>query len=362
MANAERNSVDQHRLRRPRPGSRWWREWCFWRVAFRHFRVRFFIMAGILLGGGTLFMTLEPERVTSLQQGVYYSWSLIFAEAPESFPHHIVLQSLFFIMPVLGLTVIIEGIIDFSLMLRDRRRYERSWCTMLASSYSDHIVLVGFGKLGFRVFTMLRNLGEAVVVIERDGASQFLEELRRDGSPLLIGDARREALLAEANISRARSIILATDDDLANLEIALDAQHLAPGIRVVMRMFDQNMANKFSDGFKIHMAASTAALSAPTFVTSAVAPFVLSSFMLNDQLIAMRRILVRSNDQLCGKTIGQVITELSLGVIEHVHPPSRPQLFPPPEIQLQAGDAVVLQGPLQVLAKMDHATFAPARA
>ena len=222
---------------------------------------------------------------------------------------------------------------------------------MLASSFSDHIILVGFGKLGFRIFAMLRQLGEAVVVIERDGSSQFLEELRRDGSPVLIGDARREALLAEANVSKARSIILATDDDLANLEIALDAQHLAPGIRVVMRMFDQNMANKFSDGFKIHMAASTAALSAPTFVTSAVAPFVLSSFMLNDQLIAMRRILVRNNDGLCGKTIGQVIADLSLGVLEHVRPPNKPQLFPPPDIQLEAGDGLVLQGPLQSLAR-----------
>jgi voltage-gated potassium channel len=311
-------------------------------------------MATILLGGGTLFLTLEPERVRSLPQGIYYSWSLIFAEAPESFPEHIVLQSLFFLMPVLGLTVIIEGIIDFSLMLRDRRRYERSWCTMLASSFSDHIILVGFGKLGFRIFVMLRKLGEAVVVIERDAAGQFLEELRRDGSPLLIGDARREALLTEANVKRARSIILATDDDLANLEIALDAQHLAPGIRVVMRMFDQNMANKFSDGFKIHMAASTAALSAPTFVTSAVAPFVLSSFMLNDQLIAMRRWLVRRGDMLAGKTIGAVIAELGLGVVEHTHPPDPPRLFPPPHIHLEPGDGIVLQGPMPVLQRIDR--------
>ena len=53
---------------------------------------------------------------------------------------------MFFLIPILGLTVIIEGIIDFALMMRDRRRYERSWCIMLASSFKDHVVLVGFGR------------------------------------------------------------------------------------------------------------------------------------------------------------------------------------------------------------------------
>ncbi|PJF24743.1 MAG: hypothetical protein CUN53_16300, partial [Phototrophicales bacterium] len=56
----------------------------------------------------------------------------------------------------------------------------------------------GFGKLGYRIFLVLRKLGEPVVVIERDAHNQFLEEVRRDGSPLLVGDARREALLAAA--------------------------------------------------------------------------------------------------------------------------------------------------------------------
>lgn len=340
--------VEQYR-RVSRSGSRLWREWCFVRVAFRHFRVRFLVMAAILLGGGLMFLVFEPEKNLSPMEAIFYTWSLVFGQPPEKFPHSVVLKAMFFIVPILGLTVIIEGIIDFALMLRDRRRYERSWCAMLASSFTNHIVLVGFGRLGYKTFAVLRRLGEAVVVIERDPACQFLEELRRDGSPLLIGDARREALLAEANIANARSIILATDDDLANIEIALDAQKINSSIRVVLRLFDQNMADKLSGGFNIDLAMSQSALSAPTFATCAVMPAILSSYIVGDHLVAMQRWLVRKDGPLAGWTIGRTIGELGLGVVEHQRPGSEAKLFPSPDTELAPGDGLILQGPLHAL-------------
>src|SRR5690606_14406489 len=107
------------------------------------------------------------------------------------------------------------------LMIRDRKRNEREWCRAMCEALRDHVILVGLGRLGFRTYTLLRRLGVPVVVIERDASNQFLEDVRRDGTPLLIGDARREILLNDANARRARSIILATTDDLANLECAL---------------------------------------------------------------------------------------------------------------------------------------------
>jgi voltage-gated potassium channel len=338
--------------RTSRRGSRFWREWCFARVVFRHFRIRFFIMAAVLLGGAILFLVFEPEKKHSFFHALYFTWSLIFNQTPEAFPDSVVLRIMFFAMPVIGLTIIIEAIVDFSLTLRDRKRFERSWCTMLASSYSNHIVLVGFGKLGYRVFSLLRKLGEAVVVIERDANNQFLEEVRRDGSPLLIGDARREAMLAEANIAKARSIILATNDDLANVEIALDSQQLNSKIRIVLRMFDQNMADKISNGFNIQMAASAAALSAPTFATSAISPSVIGSFVVGKQLVVMQRWLVRRDGPFVGKSIATLMSEFGIGVAEHTRPNGAPSVFPPPDLVLEPGDGLVIQGPLRTLSDL----------
>jgi Trk K+ transport system NAD-binding subunit len=299
-----------------------------------------------------LFIKLEPEKGLGLAEATYYTFSLIFGEPPEEFPRHVLLRVLFFIVPLLGLTVIIEGVVDFALILRDRRRFEKRWCVMLASSFRDHVVLVGFGRLGYRVFSTLRRLGEAVVVIERDADNQFLEDVRRDGSPLLIGDARREALLVDAGIARARAIILATNDDMANLETALDARRLNQEIRVVLRMFDQQVADKVRDGFNIHLAMSPSAISAPTFATCALAPATVNSFIVGDTLVAMQRWLVRGEGPLCGKTVATVTREFGIGVVEHRRGAAAPTVCPDPDTALEAGDGLMLQGPLESLQRL----------
>ena len=270
-------------------------------------------------------------------------------EPPEAFPQSRVLQALFFIVPILGLTVIIEGVVDLALMMGNRLRYERSWCTIMAGSMSKHVVLVGLGKLGYRTFCLLRHLGEQVVVIESDDAQQFIEEVRQEGSPLLLGDARRDALLREANVAGARSIVLATNDDLANLEIALDARKLNPDISVVLRMFDQNMADKIRDGFNIHIAMSQSAMSAPAFATAAIDRSIVGSFMIGSQLVVMKRWRVQPDGPLNGRTVADLMVKHRLGVVEQRPADGLPAVFPAPETKLNPGDELLVQGAFETI-------------
>ena len=303
----------------------------------------------ILLVGGWLFRTLDPERDLSMVEAMYYTWSLIFGEPPEAFPSSPILQSLFFIVPLLGLTVIIEGLVDLTLMLRDRRRYESSWCTIMARSLSEHVILVGLGRLGIRTYRLLREMGVAVVVIEKDVDNQFLGELRTDGTPIFLGDARDDELLQRANVEHAMSIVIATSDDLANLECALDARRYAPNIRVVLRMFDQDMADKVRDGFKIPLAMSPAAISAPAFATCAVEPSTLSSFVIEDKLIVMQHWLVTSRDPLCGRTIADVTRDHGISVMSRRPTQQEATLFPDPTTTIERGDRLVIQGPFDAM-------------
>ena len=339
--------LDQLRVSRRRRhpfDSRLWREWCFLRAVFKHFRVLLVVMFVLLFGGALAFMWLEEEKHHSLSRGLYFTWSLIFGEPPEAFPSHPVLQTLFFLVPIVGLIVVIEGILEFAFILRDRRRSERSWCQTMAQSMSNHIVLIGMGRLGFRTFLLLRKLGEAVVVIERDESNQFLEEVRRDGSPLFLCDARREAILEDVNIARARSIVLATDDDLANLEIALDARHFNPDIRVVLRMFDQNMADKIRHGFDIHIAMSQAAISAPMFAMSAIEPSITSSQVVEGELLVTQRWRVKRDGPLCGLTVCDVLDRLRLAIVERRSRRGDAELFPSSTTRLEEGDELVMHG------------------
>lgn len=332
-----------------RLAGRLWREWCFARVVFRHISIRLLLMFALLLGGGLLFKHLEPEKQHSLPKAMYYTWSLVFGQGPEDFPTAPVLQALFFVVPALGLSVILEAIVDCTLILRDRRRNERNWCKIMAASLSNHVILVGLGKLGYRAFLLLRQLGEQVVVVERNTGNQFLEDVRRAGAPLLVGDARREALLGDANAATARSIILATNDDLANLEIALDARRINPQIRVVLRMFDQNMADKIKTGFNLQVAMSQSALSAPAFVLAAIEASIVSSQVIDDQLVVMERWTVAAGGPLSGKTVGEVMAAHGVALVERRPAGGSARLFPPPAMRLEAGDELLVQGPFEVL-------------
>lgn len=337
--------------RRHRYEKWWWRELCFLRAVLRQFRWRILVFVSVLAGGGVAFHCLERRTPVSLAKGVFYSWSLLFGQPPEDFPEAPLLQVLFFVIPIIGLTVFIEGLLQLATMVQRRNQNERSWSIIMAASLENHIILVGLGRLGFRVFNLLRKLGEAVVVIEADPRNQFLDAVRRDGSPLLIGDARREELLNDANVAAARSIVVAADDDLANLEIALDARAVRPDIKVVLRLFDQNMAEKIREGLDIGLAMSQSALSAPAFAVAALDASIVSSFVHDGHLIVTRRVTVQPGDVLAGHTIGESTVALGIGVLEQ-RTAGTVRLFPPPDAKLAPGDELVVQGRFQDLERL----------
>ena len=74
---------------------------------------------------------------------------------------------------------------------------------------------------------------------------------------------QEDQALLDAGVQYARAIIIATNDDMANLEVALDARRMNPKIRVIMRLFHQRMADKFKEAALIDEAFSPAALAAP---------------------------------------------------------------------------------------------------
>lgn len=347
--------IEELKFPAPRRGAvfaRFWREWCFLRVLVRRFYLRFTVLLGVLVAGSFAFQQLEPEKNHSFWKGMHCVWCLIFGQPPEDFPDSGFLQALFFVIPVIGLTVIIAWIVDFAVMIADRRRSERSWCVMMANSLSDHIVLVGLGKLGYRVYRLLRRMGEPLVVIERDASNQFLDTVRRDGVSILIGDARREALLQDAGIQKARSLVLAADDDLANLETALDARKINPRIRVVMRMFDQNMADKIRDAFNIHIAMSQSALSAPAFATAAAQGLIVNSFVVGNELVVVQRWPVQPGGPLINRTVGEIVEQHHVVVIEHQPQNDQSRLFPPPSVRLIVGDEVLVQGTYESMIRL----------
>ena len=100
----------------------------------------------------------------------------------------------------------------------------------------DHVIVVGFGRVGRAVVKGVLNEGRPCIVIDRERALD--ESITTAGVVALIGDANEETTLREAGIERAEAIVAAAHDDATNLVVVLTARALNPNLRIVARVND----------------------------------------------------------------------------------------------------------------------------
>jgi Trk K+ transport system NAD-binding subunit len=329
--------------------------WRDTRVLVRQFRVSLIAFAALLCGGtlALRFFYLYPETRQRLDwaEALHATLKLIFLETILPFPTVPGLQLLFIVVPLIGLAVVADGVLRFGVALFNRRERKEAWQVAIASTYHDHIVVCGLGKVGYRVVKELLRLGEDVIGIECNAERPFLEEIRQVNVPVLLGDARQRDMLEKACVREASAIVVCTQDELTNLDIALDARELNPGIKVVLRMFDAQLAEKVKRGFGIHTAFSTSALAAPIFAAAATQAQIDYSFYVDDVLLNVARATVQVGSALEGHTITQVEQELDMTIILHQGPDSL-DLHPAPDVTLRAGDRLVVFAALESLARL----------
>jgi Trk K+ transport system NAD-binding subunit len=172
---------------------------------------------------------------------------------------------------------------------------------------------------------------------------------------VVVNDATRESVLESAGIKRARTVIIVSNDDLANLEMALDARDLNPEIRVVLRMFDEQLADKVRRAFNIEVAYSSSSLAAPVFASASVSKAIKQSFFVDDSLLEVAELKVFEGSTLAGKTIEEIRKTHPLRVVS-LRRGQTPSLFPEDEIKLAAGDVIVVLCSLETVKQLEEAT------
>lgn len=135
---------------------------------------------------------------------------------------------------------------------------------------NNHIIVCGLGTVGLKIVDTLISLDEKVLVIENKTNNFLLKELEKRSIPFMIANATEEQTLIDANIKDAKSIICAINGDLTCLEIGLNARSIIPNIRVILRIFDDELAKKIQKHFHIQIALSTSALCARSFIALAL--------------------------------------------------------------------------------------------
>jgi voltage-gated potassium channel len=94
--------------------------------------------------------------------------------------------------------------------------------------------------------------------------------LEHMGVQVRFGDMRWIAYLEDVGIRQAAALVVCTDDDMLNLQIALQARKINPQVRVVMRIFDDELSEQVRITFGLDAAYSTSALASPDFISAAL--------------------------------------------------------------------------------------------
>ncbi|HEY1687720.1 MAG TPA: NAD(P)-binding protein [Solirubrobacteraceae bacterium] len=188
----------------------------------------------VLLLLGTLGLSLS-ERV-----GYWYAfrWALDSAATVGGFhqPHTAVGQVIQVLLVVLGLSTLFYGlalVADLFVAghLGDLLRLRRT--QRMIDSLTEHTIVCGFGRVGRQVAYDLQAAGALVVVIDMGGENRPLAE--SEGLHFIEGDATEDAVLLEAGIAQAQSIVACADSDANNVFITLSARELRGDITIVAR-------------------------------------------------------------------------------------------------------------------------------
>lgn len=180
-------------------------------------------------------------------------------------------------------------------------------------SLHGHTIVVGLGKVGYRVARALDSLGVSVVGVEAVEDSDNVSSAK-SLFPVVVGDASRASILHKAAVDNAETVLALTDDPLLNLSVALSAREHNPCIRTIVRTYDIGLAEKLSS-FGLDMALSTSAIAAPSFVDAAIYPGIQGSFPFAGEDILAARYAIGSGSPLLGKTPSELGEKLGVAVI-----------------------------------------------
>ncbi len=121
--------------------------------------------------------------------------------------------------------LIVEG--DIQGYLQERRMEKR------LAELKDHVVVCGFGKMGFQAAWELREAGVPFVIIEADSSKG--RNPRFAGELILYGNAMDELVLERAGVRRAKGLITTLTTDADNVLVTLTVKQMRPDLPVVAR-------------------------------------------------------------------------------------------------------------------------------
>lgn len=321
------------------------RHWRKWPVthALRSFATRKIGMATIavlaliaILG----YVTSQAEHV-SIWEAIYLTLVTTLSGADPDVEKEASGQIMQVVLSLAGLALVplitaavVEGVVNARLALTaGREQGERR----------GHVVVVGLGNVGTRVMAQLNDFGIEVVAIDKAPEPRGAVLARRLGITLIVGDAALEETLRAASVHSCAALVVLSTDDVANLQAALNGRAIQPDLRVVLRLFDGDFAERIQTAFGIDISRSVSYLAAPSFTAALLHRSVIATIPVGRHALVVAEVRVQEGSSLDGTTLADAGKSGSVRVIAHSRPGQvRPDWSPGAGDPLAAGDQLMV--------------------
>jgi len=206
---------------------------------------------------------------------------------------------------------------------------------------SGHVIVAGLGNVGSRIAGQLHDLGVDVVCVDKNEHAAGVRLARRLGLRVVIGETYREETLRAAAIQTSQALVSVTDSDIVNLETALHARALAADLRLVLRLSDDDLAERVQKTVGNTISRSVPYLAAPAFAAAMLEHQVLRTIPVGRHVLLIADVGVGAGSALAGQPVDSVHRTGEVRVIAlHRAAAGRADWSPPPGCRLAAHDRI----------------------
>lgn len=212
----------------------------------------------------------------------------------------------------------------------------------------DHYLLCGYGTVGRNIAEELSAAGVKFVVIDHD--EDAIQHSKDEGFLSLLGDAEDESMLEQAGIAKAKGLILAIQNDSANVFVSLTARELNPSIFILVRSQTHHNRRKLIRAGADRVVAANE-IGASRMSQVILKPHVerfMSEVVRSDGLdLSLKEVVVGRNSVINGKSLAEsrFRQQFQTMVIGIVHDDTGEMEFnPEASVILREGDVLIVVG------------------
>ena len=206
-----------------------------------------------------------------------------------------------------------------------------------------HVIVAGLGNVGTRVVGELHDLGFDVACVDRDPRARGVAMARRLHLPVVIGEAYQEQALRAAGLDTAIALVSVTDSDMTNLEAALQARALRADLRLVVSLYDDDLAQRVQQTVGNIVSRSVSYMAAPSFAAAMLEHQVLRTIAVGRHVLLIADVRVEPGAWIAGRAVSELEgDDLARVLALHVRGTPAPNWSPHHGYLLAPGDRVIV--------------------